>query len=245
MLVVPIVLLAVGVGIAYFVDAKRDPKPEASTSGANLLRINGTGDAAGNQSLRFEDLAQIERVIAELNLDSVSITPHLALPHSVSDEQGAGVHVIGIDAGAAALVGLDAMKDNVVYSVGGKTKNVALEVRVITEVDAEGITSGRGEEVHINREPGLDEALLETLTGGAPGETWVVTTPTFWTFAETTFEADEADIIAKANAVDLAGIQLLSEVLISVKNADDFDAVQAAVDDAGYPTEAIAVAIGG
>lgn len=244
MLLVPVVLLAIGVGIAYFVDAKRDPKPVANISGAGLIRVNALDSAAESQSLNFDDLANLERVLADLDIDSATVTPRFALPHGVIDGQGEIVRIIGIDADAAELVGLDAMKDNVAYSVGGKSENVAVEVRVITEMTDEVITSDRGEKLHLDREPGVDKALLETLAGDAPGDTWVVSLPTFWKFAETTFDTDQADIIKKANSDDLGFVQLIDEVLISVQNAEDLETVQKAVKEAGYKMEEISVTIG-
>lgn len=233
-LAIPVILLAIGVGIAYFADSRGDSKSEKAVASANLITITQAANAADGSRVNFDDLAQIERVLAELDVEGLAVTPHLSLPHSVADSKDEAIHIIGIDSASSGLVGLDEMKDNVAYSLGGSAENVALDVRVITEHTADGVVSDRSEKLHIDREPGLAKKSLESLTGGAPGETWVVTVPTFWKFAETMFDTDQASITESSNTSELAFTGLISEILVSFQDSKDLKTVRAALADAGY-----------
>lgn len=207
-----------------------------SAAKTSLLRVSNlsSGDSAtAATTTTFEDVERILDTVAGVDAEGVIVTAHLNFNGGVTSGDET-VQIVALDSSASQLVGLDELRDDLAYMVGGSTGEKELTVNVINKISEDGVESDSSEVISLQAAGGLDKTLTEEIAGGGPGEVVVVTLPTYWRIAETMFAAEQAEIVKKVNDRQLGFFDLVREVLVHVPDDVDADTVIDTVLKAGY-----------
>lgn len=230
------VILVVNIVVVLFFAHQGDLRRAEFEQNSNLhlIDISGRENGARASTLVSADL----RTISEISqtVADASVSPLYSFGTGFELPQGESIAIYGIDPAIADTLGLDSMKDGVVYGQGVGSSLQGVLIPVLTELSESGAVSTDAVTKSLQFSEDVDPVRFDYLTAGAPGFEGFVTADTYWEIAQQMFGKPQQTIIQEYDAGKTEMIPVYSSVLVSVHDFNKVREVAAALEDNGYST---------
>lgn len=229
-------ILIVTLIVAWLVTQQGDVRRVELESNSNLrlIEVLGREDQAFLQPLISRDIDSISEITQEVAPARVSALFGFGAGFEFGNGEALVLH--GIDPAIAQAIGVDEMKDDVIYGAGLGNEVQEILVPLLSQIGTTGVVSAEAVNMRLSFSSDVDAVGFANLASGAPGLEGFVSEETYWRIAEKMFGASKDSIVAEYDLGKVEMIPVYSSALVLVSDYAQVRDVASALENAGYST---------
>jgi hypothetical protein len=220
--------------MACFLEWQADGARQSVLDNPNThyVQVAGKFSGSGLDSVKFEDLSEIRRLVAKSTPSSV-VSALYSLPFGIPANGGATVFVRGVEDGGSGLFGNSQLEDGFLYSTAYEKGIIELDVPIVN-VEEGGFSSDATIGMTLEARPLDGASPILALGGGGQGNLVFVNEETFGSVFGAVFGLDWSEVPSMYDSTNPFGFDLVEGVFVWVDRLEDLRGVAASLESEGY-----------